>query len=159
MFKLPTLGFLVVFVAAPLGSSADQAPQAPSSESTALASLIEQVDGQYTRISDRVWRVTYQSKHLTPLAVNVTATEDVIFFFVSLVPRDKMPFSQNVLVKLLELNHQYDYVKICLDKDEIYVRGDLASPGLTPKRFEAFESQVALAADEIYAVVKGFLPY
>ena len=158
MFKLRTLGFLALFAAAPLAAPAAQAPQGLSKETKLLASLIGQIQGPYIKMSDDMWRVSYKSTHLKPLLVNVTTSENMVLFYVSLAARDKVPLSQNVLVKLLELNHHYDYVKICLNKEDIYVRGDLTADGLTPAAFEAFESQVALAADEIYGVLKGFLP-
>jgi hypothetical protein len=123
-----------------------------------VADLIAQSSGPYKQIALGIWETTYKGKNVPVIRVRVAAAQDGVFFMVPLVPREKLALSQAFLLRIAEFNAEYDYVKLALDKTSLTLRLDTHAARLDVATFSALEGQTALAADEAYALVRGFLP-
>src|SRR5687768_4794891 len=123
-----------------------------------VADLIAQSSGPYKQIALGIWETTYKGKNVPVIRVRVAAAQDGVFFIVPLVPREKLALSQAFLLRIAEFNAEYDYVKLALDKTSLTLRLDTHAARLDVATFSALEGQTALAADEAYALVRGFLP-
>ena len=149
---------LIVGSALVLSASVARAETIPPDNPELLPKLIAKSEGLYSKLADNVWQVTYNGKNLRPLNVRIAAAAGGVFFIVDIVPRQGLPLSKNVLVKLAELNSEYDYVKLVLGKEALSLRLDARLAALDQKEFQFLENQAATAADEIYAVMRDFLP-
>lgn len=69
-----------------------------------------------------------------------------------------MKRSEDLLFKLHYLDHEFDYVKGGLDKDEdLFVRIDSNPRVLDLQEFKAPVEQVARSADDVYKQIRPFL--
>jgi len=137
-------------------SSSDQAA-AKTLGPKRLAELVAKGEGPYTKLNDNAWSTPYKGKNLPTFTVRIAAAEDGIFFFVDLFDRKTITLSRNLLVKIAELNSDFDYGKIALTKDVLQVRLDVKAKLLDLEEFKALESQIASIADEAYGVLKDFV--
>jgi len=65
---------------------------------------------------------------------------------------------QELMYKLLRLNDDFDYVKLCIDDDSsLLVRSDLPLRTLDLQEFKDVVEQVAAAADQVYATVRPYM--
>lgn len=133
--------------------------QAPAPDDPKLlANLVAASEGAYTKVGEQGYTVNYTGKNLKTMTVRIYAASSGIFFFVDLVDRDKLVLSKNLLLRLVELNSDYDYSKIALGEKTLHVRLDARAANLTPKEFALLEAQAANTADEVYGEIKDFLP-
>jgi hypothetical protein len=146
---------LVVLLLVATGAFA-QVP--PPDDPELLAKLVEASEGNYTKIGEQAYSVNYTGKNLKTMTVRIFAAASGIFFFVDLVDRDKLALSKNLLLKVAELNSDYDYSKIALSERTLHVRVDVRAANLSAEEFAALEGQAANTADEVYAQIKDFLP-
>ena len=134
------------------------ADAAPPEDPKLLATLISQSQGKYTKVNDQAWQVTYQSKNLGTVTVHMFALGPAILFMVDLVDKKQLPMSKNFLLKLSELNDNYDWIKVSIGDRGLRVSAITPAAGLNQKTFEFLESQAALGADAVYGEIKDFLP-
>jgi hypothetical protein len=139
------------------GQPSGQQTAAPTADHKRLGEIIAKVEGPYTKVADGVWTTPYRGKVLQSITVRVAAAQGGIFFFVDLFERKSITLSRALLVKIAELNSQFDYVKIALSDDALLLRLDVRAKLMDPEEFKAMESQAASAADEAYAIIKDFV--
>ena len=78
--------------------------------------------------------------------------------FVTVAKKAQMNRSQDLLLTLLRQDHEYDYVKVGLDRDDdLFVRIDSNARLLDLQEFKATVEQVAHSADDLYKQVRPFL--
>jgi hypothetical protein len=152
--RIVVIAALVVLGASP---AASQKPASSGEDQKRLADLIAQGQGPYTRISDSAWSTPYRGKSMSSITVRIATAEGGIFFFVDLFDRKSITLSRNLLVKMAEMNAEFDYGKIALTGDAIQVRVDVRAKLLDAEQFRGMEKQAASIADEAYAVIKDFV--
>src|SRR5262245_60306812 len=86
-----------------------------------LAELIGKVAGTYTRIADGAWQTSYKGKNMPIITVRIVTAEGGVFFFADLFDRKSLPLSRNLLLKIAELNVDYDYAKLALSENSLHV--------------------------------------
>ena len=123
-----------------------------------LADFVSKSTGPYTRIADGAWVKTYNGSNLSTISVRIATAQDGLFFFVTLVPRDKLVLSRNLLLKIAEMNASYDYAKLALDANALHIRIDSHIGLVDLAGFRALERQAATVADEAYGIIRDFLP-
>jgi hypothetical protein len=131
---------------------------APPKDPKLLPSLIAKSEGKYNKLSEQVYSVMYHSKEMGTVNVIIGASGDMLSFGAPVIDRSKLSLSKNFLLKLVEMNTNYDYTKICLDNDSLDVRIDALAAGMTLENFQFLENQVAMTAEAVYKQVKDFLP-
>lgn len=123
-----------------------------------LPSLVQQSSGNYTKLGDQVYQVSYTGKSIPRVDVRIFAAGGGVFFFADIMKREQVPLSKNLLLKIVELNSTFDYVKIVLSDKSLTVRIDARAANLSVKEFQVLEADVAAAADSIFGSLKDFLP-
>jgi hypothetical protein len=123
-----------------------------------LSEFISKSPGPYRKVADGVWETSYQGKNLTRVVVRIATAGDGVFFIVSLFPRNALLLDQALLLKLVEFNASYDYVKLVLEKTSLDLRIDTHANLLDLATFTSLENQAALAADAAYALIKPSAP-
>jgi hypothetical protein len=61
-----------------------------------------------------------------------------------------------IALNLLRLSNKLNYVKIGVDKDDLFVRNEARLKTLTVDEFKSNLDKVAAAADRVYVAVKPF---
>lgn len=129
-----------------------------AADATLAAVFAKKADTDWKINANGAWETSYKGKALSLIAVRVIAIDDVAAFFVNLFDRDKLTLSRNLLLKTLEMNSDYDFVKLALNADSLYMRIDVRLSTLTPEEIDALAGQAAQAADSAYTAIKDFLP-
>src|SRR5262245_4630847 len=96
--------------------------------------LLKQSGYKYNKAAEGAWLVEPKGKTYRAL---IGSADDVIVIGVVLLKKEEMPVSQDFLLKLLKLNHDFDYVKIGLDGDgDLFSRTEHNIKGLTLEDFK-----------------------
>ena len=132
-----------------------QAPSAPKTTSDLLI-MLEKSGHKYSKVDDGVWEILYEGKNMKSISVRVTMAENVLVTLAKLVDRSNLKLDPALLTKLLELNNDFDYVKLALTKSMLYVRMDSPLRLLDGAELNHVLEQVSAAADEAYPRI---LPY
>ncbi len=147
-----------VFLATAGQAVAQDKPSGPTPDQKRLGELIAKAEGPYTKVAEGVWHTSYRGKNMPTINVRVATLEGGVFFFVDLFERKSITLSRNLLLKLAELNSDFDYGKVALSDDSLLIRLDARAKHLDLDEFKALEQQVASVADEAYGIIKDFLP-
>ena len=140
------------------GQAAQAAPQSKSSGAPELAALLEKSGYRYTKIRDGVWEITFAGKNVGEFPVRVALTDNVVVVLAKLADRADLKLQPAFLIKMLELNDQFDSVKLALSADMLYVRMDMHARILDPGELKYLLEQISGATDEMYPMLKEFLP-
>lgn len=66
-----------------------------------------------------------------------------------------LTLSPNLLLKLMQLNNELDFMKVGIDRDgDLFVRAEIHMSTLTAEEFMETVKDVALASNQIYALLK-----
>ena len=88
----------------------------------------------------------------------ITKTDDIVIAFVTVVEKNNVKLTPEAMYKLLRANYNYDKVKIGLGKDDaLVVRIDQSIRVTDLQEMKENINQVALAADELYAILSPYL--
>lgn len=128
-----------------------QAPPKPENVAR-LAELVSKSQGPYRKIGNGIWETSYKGKNLSLVRIRIATAGDGIFFIVPLLPRNTLTLSPEFLLKVVEFNANYDYVKLALEAKSLDLRLD-AYATIDVATFNALESQTALAADAAYGLL------
>ena len=142
--------------AAGQGRSSDE-PSSSTADQKHLAELVAQGEGPYTKLSESAWSTPYRGKNMPSITVRVATAQGGIFFFVDLFERKSISLSRNLLLKIAELNSNFDYGKVALTDDALQVRLDVRAKLVDAHEFKMMESQIASVADEAYGIIKDFV--
>jgi hypothetical protein len=152
-----TLVVVAVWIAS-FGQTAGLEKQAaPTAAQNRLGELVAQGEGPYTKLGVGAWSTPYKGKSLPITTVRIAAADGGIFFFVDLFERKSITLSRNLLVKITELNSQFDYGKVVLSESHLQLRLDVRSKLMDVEEFKAMEQQTATLADEAFGVIKDFV--
>ena len=121
--------------------------------------LMNESGAKVHKSSEDTWTLPFQGKALKDITVVATVGEGLLITF-ALIPESKdAKFPPQVLLKLLNLNEDFDRVKVGIDKDGIlFVRSDVAVRTLDKEDLTTTIDQVAAAIDEVYGHVRAHLP-
>lgn len=131
-------------------------PVAAKGENRLLA-LLDQSRYSYVKVSDGVWEVPATGKNLPTFNIRITRANDVVLLIAKLADRKNVTARMELLVKLLEMNHRYDYAKVALTDEMLYVRMDIRARVLDGPELSYAIEQVAKVVDGIYPEVKAFI--
>lgn len=150
-------GFLVCFLgllAAPLPARA-QASSNPYA--VAMLATLERSGYNYNKVSEGLWELPFTGQNLKNFNVRILVTEDLVVVFVKLADRRDLQMGSAELLKLMELNDQFDTVKLALSKDMLYMRTDVHARLVDEQELKYLVQQMADAVDETYPFVKPYL--
>ena len=122
-----------------------------------LVILLEKSGHKYSKVDDGVWEIMYEGKNMKSIPVRVTMVENVLVTLAKLVDRKDLTLDPALLIKMLELNNDFDYVKLALTKSMLYVRMDSPLRLLDGEELNHVLEQVSAAADEAYPRIKPFV--
>jgi hypothetical protein len=122
-----------------------------------VVALLEKSGHSYTKVSDNVWEVGFQGKNMKQIPVRVTVAGGVLVTLCKLVDRKSLKLEPALLIKLMELNNDFDYVKLALTQDMLYVRMDTPLRLLDSDELNHALEQVSAAADETYPHITQFV--
>ena len=146
---------LVIILSSVAQITAQDKPKKPALD---LGPLLAKTSLTHKEVEKGTWEVQYRGKQLESITVRVVPAEEGVFFFVRLYNRDALSLSRNLLLKILEMNSEFDYAKLALNEDVLYVRIDSRATSITPADLEHLAEQAALVADEATKTIRDFLP-
>ena len=142
----------------PVAASVCPAPAQVSPKNSAdLVVLLEKSGHKYSKVDDGVWEIMYEGKNMKSIPVRVTMAENILVTLAKLADRKDLTLDPVLLVKLLELNNDFDYVKLALTKSMLYVRMDSPLRLLDAAELNHVLEQVSAAADEAYPQITPYL--
>jgi hypothetical protein len=127
-------------------------------ESSDIVLLLEKSGYKYTKVSDGVWEITFAGKNTGDFPVRLALAGNIVLAIAKLADRKDLHMDPPFLVKLLECNDQFDFVKLALSKDMLYLRMESSTRLLDGQELKHVLEQVSAATDEIYPQIKQFLP-
>ena len=114
-----------------------------------------------TTSSPTVWVVHFTGSHLKDIKVILALGNDEdsdLVIFVTVTETRRMPTTADFRYKLLKMNHQFDQVKVGLDRDDdLSVRTDASLRVADVTYIKNVVNQIKNASDEIYGQVEGDL--
>ena len=141
---------------APASPPAAAASSAKNSSDIVL--LLEKSGYKYTKVSDGVWEITFAGKNTGDFPVRLALAGNILLAIAKLGDRKDLKLEPEFLVKLLECNDQFDFVKLSLSKDMLYLRMETTTRLLDGQELKHVLEQVSAATDEIYPQIKQYLP-
>jgi hypothetical protein len=145
--------FSAVLVAATwmlLGSFSLQA-QAADPEVAKIEQLFKQTGLSYKAAREDVWWVEFDKKNLGKVRVITSTGKGIVVVFVIVAQKAAIRETPQLLKKLLQHNHEYDYVKIGIDKDgDLFVRIDTPVRLIDSTKLREDIDQVANASEEVF---------
>ena len=156
MQKRSTIGLLLVITIISIFSVSTMGQE---SDGAKVARLLNESDIKMTKIDTNMWTLPFEGKSMKDITVMMGVGDGVLVTF-ALIPESKnAKFSPQVLTKLLNLNDEYDGVKIGIDKKNfVFVRIDLTVRTLDREQLSAAIDQVAATVDLVLAEIRPHLP-
>lgn len=127
-------------------------------DATEIVLLLEKSGYKYTKVSDGVWEITFAGKNTGDFPVRLALAGNMVLAIAKLADRKELRLEPAFLIKLLECNDQFDFVKLSLSKDMLYLRMETGTRFLDSQELKHVLEQVSAATDEIYPQIKEFLP-
>lgn len=132
------------------GSAPSLAQSAPSKFEQAL----KETGFAYKTHNATTWSIDFERKTLGKFKVILSTGTDIAVTFAILAKKANINKTPRLMDALLSANHDYDYVKVGLDKDgDLFVRVDDWLPTLNARHLKDTINQVANASEEIYVKV------
>lgn len=122
-----------------------------------IVALLEKSGYTYTKVTDGVWEIPGTGKNLKEFAIRLALADDILLVMVKLGDRKDVKLQPPLLIKLLELNHKFDSIKLALSEDMVYLRMDTHLRLLDGEELKYLVTQIANATDETYPQVKQFI--
>lgn len=114
-----------------------------------------------TTSSPTVWVIHFNGSHLKDIKVVMALGNDEdsdLVIFVTVTEKRRMPTNAEFRYKLLKMNHQFDQVKVGLDRDDdLSVRTDASLRVADATYIKNVVNQIKNASDEIYGLVESDL--
>jgi len=100
--------------------------------------------------------IEFERKTLGKFRVIISTGSDIVVTFAILAKRASINKTSKMMETLLVANHDYDYVKIGLDKDgDLFVRIDSPMHVTHSRELKDIINQVANASEEVFVKVAG----
>ena len=109
-------------------------------------------------MSDAVWEITFAGKNTGDFPVRLALAGGVVLAIAKLADRKDLQLDPPFLIKMLECNDQFDYIKLSLSKEMLYLRMETPARLLDSQELKHVLEQVSAATDEIYPQIKQYLP-
>ncbi len=122
-----------------------------------LLVMLEQSGYRYSKVSEGIWEIEATGKNVKEFKIRVTMAEELVLLMVKLADRKDVSVKNELLVKLLELNHRFDMARIALSDEMLYSRIDLHARVVDGAEFNYAVEQLAAATDAIYPELKHFI--
>jgi hypothetical protein len=134
-------------------------PEAKAATKTAadLVMLLEKSGHEYSKVDDNVWKIMFQGKNMKSFSVHLTIAGGVLVTLAKLADRKSVKLDPALLTKMLELNNDFDYVKLALNDNMLYIRMDSPLRVLDVEELNHVLEQVSAAADEAYPQISPFV--
>ena len=126
----------------------------PGSE---FVGLLEKSGYSYTKVGDGLWEVPGTGKNLKEFGIRLALADDILLVMVRLAGRKEVKLEPTLLTKLLDLNHKFDWVKLAISDDIVYLRMDTHLRLVDNQELKYLVEQIANATDETYPLLKPFL--
>jgi hypothetical protein len=147
--------FLLSLAAVPPSLALTRSNQARgSANEERLLSALDKSGYSYSKVDKGIWVIELDGKHLAKVKVIIAAAEDVVVVSAEVIDRKELKGKEAELVKMLELNDQFDTAKLALSKRGLYARTDIHAGLVDGKELAYLINQVAALADDAYAQVK-----
>lgn len=138
-------------------AQAESAAQSKSNTAKVLQ-LLEDSKYNYRKAADEVWAIPYTGDNLKEFNVVVVLEQNLVVLVVIMAEKDEFKLSNEMMMKMLNMNDQFDRVKIGIsDKGDAFLRIDLSLRILDTQELKENIEQIAAAADEAYVGIKPFL--
>src|SRR5260370_35696522 len=92
------------------------------------------------------------------MPVRIALSHTVVVVLAKMAGRAESNLQPPFLTKMLERNDKFDSVKLALSADMLYVRMDMPARILDPSELKYLLEQISGATDEMYPLLKEFLP-
>jgi hypothetical protein len=119
-----------------------------------MEQMLKETGYSYKTHNATTWSIDFERKTIGKFKVILSTGSDILVTFAILAKKANINKSPRMMDVLLAANHDYDYVKIGLDKDgDLFVRIDEWLPTLNAVRLKDTINQVANASEEVYGKV------
>lgn len=151
-----TVGSLL-FLALVLGMPSSATGQ--ETDGAKVARLLNETGVNLTKIDADMWTIPFEGKRMKDITVMIGIGDGTLVSF-ALIPQSKgVKFPPPVLMKLLNLNDEYDTVKVGIDdKGIVFVRIDLTVRTLDKQQLIDSIDQIAAAVDQVFTEIRPHLP-
>jgi len=122
-----------------------------------IVALLEKSGYSYSKVGEGVWQIPGTGKNLKEFAIRLALAEDVLLVMVKLADRKDLKLQPALMTKLLELNHKFDWIKLALSEDMLYLRMDTHVRLVDGQELKYLVEQIANATDETYPQIKQFV--
>ena len=122
-----------------------------------LVALLEKSGYRYTKINEGVWEIPATGENVKEFSIRIVTAGELVLALVKLADRKSITMKDTLLVKLMELNHQFDSAKLALSEEMLYVRIDVHARLLDEQELKYLIEQIANATDEAYPHIKPFV--
>lgn len=146
---------LILWTALGVCSAQDKAD--PKAAAANVVALLEKSGHNYTKVKDGVWEINFTGDNLKDFSVRLALGDNILVTMAKLADRKDLKLDPALLMKLLELNHSFDSVKLALSEDMLYVRMDTHLRILDTQEMKYVIDQMSGATDEVYPQIKKFI--
>lgn len=125
---------------------------------TKIVQMLEESGHAYGKAADNVWTVKFRGNTLDDIAVLTIGHEGMLILVSVVAEKKDFKASPELMAKLLQLNDDYDRIKVGIDKEgDMFVRVDLTLRVTDSQEFKLNVEQVSAATDEIATMIKPYL--
>jgi len=142
--------------AAAQGKSPGAAAPPAAAQSSRVDQMLKATGFKFTTHNPTTWSIDFERKTLGKFKVIMSTGSDILVTFAILAKNANINKSPQLMEALASANHEYDYVKVGLDKDgDMFVRTDTLLRTLDSKALKDVINQVANASEEVFIKVAG----
>ena len=132
------------------------APVRAQSDSARVEQMLKETGFKFTTHNATTWSIDFDRKTLGKFKVIMSTGSDILVSFAILAKKANINKSPKLMETIVNANHEYDYVKVGLDKDgDMFVRTDTLLRTLDAKALKDVINQVANASEEVFVKVAG----
>lgn len=137
---------------------AQEKPKIDKASATKIVQMLEDSGHTYGKSADNVWVVKFRGNTLEDIGVVTIGHEGMLILMVVVAEKKDFKASSELMSKLLQMNDDYDRLKVAIDKDgDMLVRIDLSLRVTDSQEFKLNVEQISAAADEIATAIKSFM--
>ena len=149
---------LLTLLAVSAMAQAQEKPKIDKASATKIVQMLEESGHTYGKSADNVWVVKFRGNTLEDIAVITIGHENMLILVSVIAEKKDFKASPELMMKLLQLNDDYDRLKVGIDKEgDMFVRIDLSLRVTDVQEFKLNVEQVSAAADEIATAIKPFM--
>lgn len=132
-------------------------PRQETADRERLLGLLEKTGYDYRKTDEGIWVVTLEGKNIKEINVVVHLAEQMVVLQTALLERKAVTDKPGLLLKLLELNHEYDIVKFAISSDMLYARTEVHGRLLDAEYLKYLINQLAFLADDTEPQIRPLL--